>query len=117
LSIYTYRTTIGKIGGDEALQLFMVLFIIGVNGLDAFFTVYGTHYGIIGEANPLMNWLLQQSELAFLLFKLSLPIVLLILLPWLVSKSIKRLLVVACAIYCGVLSLHGVWLFEHFRWI
>ncbi|NHN29569.1 DUF5658 family protein [Paenibacillus agricola] len=99
------------------MQLFCVLFIVVVNSLDAFLTAYGTHYGIIGEANPLMNWLLQQSETAFLLFKLSLPLVLLFLLPWLVSKAIQRLLVVTCAIYCCVLSLHGIWLFEHFKWI
>jgi hypothetical protein len=89
------------------LQLFMILFILIVNGLDALLTAYGTYYGIIGEANPLMNWLLQRSVTAFLLLKISLPIALLILLPWLVSKPIKRLLVFTCAIYCCVLSLHG----------
>jgi hypothetical protein len=99
----------------RSLQLFMVLFILITSGLDAFFTSYGMQYGIIGEANPLMNWLLQRSEAAFFLLKISLPLALLLLLPWLVPKPIKHLLVVTCAIYGCVLTMHGVWLFKHFN--
>lgn len=94
------------------MRLFLILFILAASSLDAGFTLYGMHYNIITEANPLMNGLLQFNQLAFLLLKISLPLLLLFLVPKLISRRFKQLLVLTSFIYCCVLSLHGVWLVE-----
>jgi hypothetical protein len=94
------------------MRLRLVLFIATASAIDALLTHIGIKHGIIQEANPLMDWLYERSETLFFLLKVTLPIMLLLLLPQRISKLIRGLLLTACGVYLFVLTLHGVWLVQ-----
>jgi len=97
------------------MRFWFIGFLFAANLADALLTDYGLRLGVINEANPLMNWLYTYSVAAFFIVKLALPgILLLIMLRYVRSMVITRLMVVACAFYLIILSMHGVWLAHHF---
>ncbi|QGQ97904.1 hypothetical protein EHS13_24955 [Paenibacillus psychroresistens] len=98
-------------------RLGLILFIAAASFTDAILTDFGLRLGSIGEANPLMLWLYQWNAIAFFLLKLSLPLLLLLVIPKLLSKVLQNLLYLTSAIYLCILSLHGVWLLEQFTTI
>lgn len=50
-------------------RVWLALWLLGLNWFDAVCTVNFVHAGGI-EANPLMAWLLNRGDIAFILFKL-----------------------------------------------
>jgi len=44
--------------------------------LDALLTLWGLSLGVIVEANPIMQWLIEKSPIVFMVVKLSLPVIL-----------------------------------------
>ncbi|AZN40473.1 DUF5658 family protein [Paenibacillus albus] len=93
------------------MRIFLITFILIASASDAVLTDLGLRSGIIQEANPFMDWLYHQSPLAFLLFKVMLPLLLLFLIPpKKVTKLLRSLMYITCSLYAVVLGMHGVWI-------
>jgi uncharacterized membrane protein len=95
----------------------LLFYILLLNLLDAFLTMYGLHFDYITESNPLMNTLYLTDPLLFLLLKCGLSFILLILLYNLDSdkRSSKVLLlvsVIAAVSYSLICFMHSYWLLE-----
>ncbi|MFI8687508.1 DUF5658 family protein [Rossellomorea sp. NPDC077527] len=96
---------------------YLLLYILLLNLLDAFLTMYGLHYGHITESNPLMNTLYHTNPWLFLLFKGALSVFLLILLYHLnpdkrFSKALLLVSITAAVSYSFICLMHGYWLWE-----
>ena len=96
---------------------YLLLYILLLNLIDAFLTMYGLHYGHITESNPLMNTLYLTDPLLFLLFKGGLSVFLLILLYYLTpdnrsSKALFLVSITAAVSYSFICLMHGYWLWE-----
>ncbi|SEN09410.1 DUF5658 family protein [Paenibacillus sp. OV219] len=99
------------------MRIILITFILITSASDAILTDLGLRTGIIHEANPFMDWLYHQSPLAFFLFKVMLPLLLLFLIPHKVSKLLRGLMFITCALYVFVLGMHGVWIVTSYHQI
>ncbi|CAN7193842.1 DUF5658 family protein [Rossellomorea sp. LjRoot5] len=96
---------------------YLLLYILLLNLVDAFVTMYGLHFHYISESNPLMHTLYLTAPWLFLLLKVGLSFVLLFLLFHLKTdkRSSRVLLLVsvfAAVSYSCVFLMHGYWLLE-----
>ncbi|KGK85872.1 hypothetical protein DP73_17735 [Desulfosporosinus sp. HMP52] len=82
---------------DKAIIISFIVFLI-LSLLDATLTLWGLGQGAIEEVNPVMRWLIEENTIAFMIVKLSLPVMLGFVL-WEIrdrSRQLCFLLVVAC---------------------
>ncbi|WP_397540287.1 DUF5658 family protein [Rummeliibacillus pycnus] len=78
---------------------------------DALFTDIGIRNHLITEANPLMNWVYENSILLFYALKISMPILLIGILRNIQPSLLIRSLVI------GVTAIYFAILFTHIWWI
>ncbi|MFD0049545.1 DUF5658 family protein [Actinomycetes bacterium NPDC127524] len=78
--------------------------------IDTIFTAAGISHHIIGEANPVMAYILDDSLVLFVLIKLSLPIFLVVFYRKIKAGWIHVLLKAAAALYLLVDLYHLLWI-------
>ena len=101
---------------DRAIIVGSIVFLI-LSLLDGALTLWGLGLGAIEEVNPVIQWVIIQSPIAFMAVKLSLPVILGIIFWRIRDRSGKF---VACAwglvliVYAVVMVLHviGLVIFE-----
>jgi len=81
--------------------------------LDGVLTLWGLGQGAIEEVNPVMQWLIEKSPIAFMAVKLSLPVILSFVI-WRIRNRSRKF--VACSlglvliVYSVVMVLHVYWI-------
>ncbi|REE93046.1 hypothetical protein A8990_102132 [Paenibacillus taihuensis] len=98
------------------LRVTLLSFILIASLVDAFLTDIGIRSGMIIEANPFMSWLYHQSILAFFLFKVTLPLLLLFLIRPKISKLLKGLIYITSGLYVFALAMHFVWIVTAYKY-
>lgn len=63
--------------------------LLAFSAFDAVLTLIGLSIGKVEEVNPLMRWLIAQSPLAFMAFKLALPAILCFIVWW-AEEEVKQ---------------------------
>lgn len=85
--------------------------IVLLNVIDALITLWGLHLGVIEEVNPIMSWLIAKSSVAFIGYKLALPVIL-GLIFWRIRNRSRRLvkygMVLVLMVYAVVVGMN-VW--------
>jgi len=88
--------------------------------IDAALTLWGLSIGVIEEVNPLMQWLIETSPVAFMAAKLSLPVILGLIL-WRIRNRSRKF--VACSlgfvliVYAAVMLFHVYWIVFYLTFI
>ena len=88
-----------------------MFFILSV--IDGALTLRGLGLGAIEEVNPIMQWVITQSPIAFMAVKLSLPVILGLILCKIRNRSRKFIaysLGFVLIVYSVVMGLHVYWL-------
>lgn len=90
----------------------LIWFLIGAGGIDAFVTDTGIRLSYIGEKNPIMQMIYQESISGFYIFKLLCPMLLWILFYKMknISTAVYLLLSGTCGLYLWTLCLHIYWI-------
>ncbi|MBC2721743.1 MAG: hypothetical protein HGJ97_03540 [Desulfosporosinus sp.] len=102
---------------DKAIIISSIVFLI-LSLLDATLTLWGLGQGAIKEVNPVMRWLIEENTIAFMIVKLSLPVMLGFVL-WEIRDRSRKF--VACSlwlvlvVYSVVMMLHGYWMIISFE--
>lgn len=94
------------------MRKFVIIFMAAASGLDAILTHVGVSRGLIGEANPVTEWLYARSPLLYIALKVLLPLSLLAFEPRRLSGVARGSIAAACVVYLFVLLLHGYWISE-----
>lgn len=85
----------------------VLIFLFISNIFDGAATAFSYHCGFITEANPVMNWLLSKSLLAFLVFKMLVPTICLYFLRKHIHMRLVKGALILCAIgYLVVSGMH-----------
>ena len=91
----------------ESAFKFFVIAVFVMNVFDACFTLVWIDARLAVELNPLMNWLIQQSPVAFLFLKISLVALALALIYRNRHKLISRALIIPVfLVYAWVSKIH-----------
>jgi Domain of unknown function (DUF5658) len=94
----------------------LCLFLLFAGILDAILTHFGILSGIIEEANPLMQAVMDKGWTYFYFIKILLPFMLIglyFLRP--LEGRLRTLLISACVIYFSVLVYHMAWILLYFH--
>ncbi|WP_127587840.1 DUF5658 family protein [Paenibacillus koleovorans] len=89
----------------------LIAFVCVASCLDALLTDLGLRMGLIGEANPIMRFLYENSYYSFYALKIALPLSLFILAARVGQRLlIHRLFRFSAFVYAAILLLHTFWL-------
>ncbi|MHB8124190.1 MAG: DUF5658 family protein [Desulfitobacteriaceae bacterium] len=99
-------------GKSNSCSLFSV-FYPQYYRLDGALTLWGLSLGTVEEANPIMQWLITRSTIAFMIVKLSLPVIL-GLVSWRLRNKSRRLVKYGWGL---VLILYVMVTMSHVYWI
>ncbi|SDH42716.1 hypothetical protein SAMN05443529_11351 [Desulfosporosinus hippei DSM 8344] len=89
----------------------LLFFLFSV--LDGALTLWGLRLGVIEEVNPLMKWLIYKNSIVFMVFKLSIPVMLAFVL-WKIRNRSRKF--VACSMGL-VLMVYSIVMVFHVYWI
>ncbi len=87
------------------------LFLLFAGLMDAVLTHFGIASGIVKEANPMLNIVIEKGWPQFYVVKIVLPLILIglyVLCP--IKGRARILLISACVLYFSVLVYHMVWI-------
>ena len=87
----------------------IILLLLAI--FDSLFTDIGIRNNVISEANPLMRFVYESSIFSFYFLKISLPIVLLYVIPKFEMKRYIRILIgITLFLYILVIFQHSSWI-------
>lgn len=82
--------------------------------IDAILTIAGLSLHLIEEGNPLMNYLIEFNVGLFFVVKLGLPMILLLVTPFVNKNWIYHLMNITVVLYVFINIYHLVWIMPFF---